>query len=61
MMKGLGYGAGYKYAHEFEGAKVDQEHLPEKLKNKKYYIPTDRGLEKNISEKLNKRRIGKEL
>lgn len=57
MMKGLGYGAGYKYAHEFKNAEVDQQHLPERLKNKHYYQPTDRGLEKNISEKLNKRRI----
>jgi len=55
MMKGLGYGAGYKYAHEFEGAKVDQQHLPERLKNARYYKPSDRGLEKNISEKLKRR------
>lgn len=52
MMKGLGYGAGYKYAHEFEGAKVDQQHLPERIKNKKYYHPTDRGLEKKIRDRL---------
>ena len=56
MMKGLGYGRGYKYAHDFEGAKVDQQHLPERLRGKRYYCPTDRGLEKNISEKLDKRR-----
>lgn len=45
MMKELGYGAGYKYAHDFEGAKVDQQHLPEELKDRKYYEPTDRGWE----------------
>ncbi len=51
LMKNLGYGKGYKYAHDFAGAKVDQEHLPERLKGKKYYFPTDRGLEKKISSK----------
>ena len=36
LMKDLGYGKGYKYAHNFPNAKVDQEHLPEKLKGRKY-------------------------
>ncbi|MDO8600466.1 MAG: replication-associated recombination protein A [bacterium] len=39
MMKGLGYGKGYKYAHDAPDAKVMQEHLPEKLKGGKYYKP----------------------
>jgi putative ATPase len=37
LMKDLGYGKGYKYAHNFPDAKVEQEHLPEELKGKKYY------------------------
>jgi putative ATPase len=37
MMKEMGYGRGYKYAHNYEDAKVDQEHMPEELKGKKYY------------------------
>lgn len=45
LMKTLGYGKGYKYAHDFEGAKVDQEHLPASLKGRRYYRPTDRGWE----------------
>jgi len=45
LMKQMGYGKNYKYAHNFEDAKVDQQHLPDKLKGKKYYFPTDRGLE----------------
>lgn len=45
LMKKLGYGKGYKYAHDFEGAKVDQEHLPPSLKGRRYYSPTDRGWE----------------
>jgi len=36
LMKNLGYGKGYKYAHNFKDAKVDQEHLPEELKGRKY-------------------------
>lgn len=37
LMKGLGYGRDYKYAHDFEGAKTDMVCLPEKLKGRKYY------------------------
>lgn len=39
LMKGLGYGAGYKYAHDYDGAKVEQEHLPESLRGRRYYEP----------------------
>ncbi len=52
LMKELGYGKGYKYAHDYEGNFVKQEHMPEKLKGKKYYLPTDNGFEKEISERL---------
>lgn len=45
LMKELGYGAGYRYAHDFEGAQVDQEHLPDSLRGRVYYRPTDRGFE----------------
>jgi len=39
LMKDLGYHKGYKYAHDYKNSKVEQEHLPEKLKGKKYYLP----------------------
>jgi len=52
LMKDLGYGAGYKYAHHFEGGYVVQEHLPPELKGKKYYFPTDRGFEREIKQRL---------
>lgn len=39
LMRDLGYHKGYKYAHDFKNAKVDQEHLPERLKGRKYYQP----------------------
>jgi len=51
LMKGLGYGKGYKYAHDFKDAKVDQEHLPPSLKGRKYYRPTDRGFEAELRKR----------
>jgi putative ATPase len=53
LMKELGYGKDYKYSHDFKDAKVVQEHLPDLLKGKKYYVPTDRGIEKKIKDRLN--------
>ncbi|MBI5492837.1 MAG: replication-associated recombination protein A [Deltaproteobacteria bacterium] len=54
LMKGLGYGKGYKYPHSFKGAVVEQQYLPDKLKGKRYYKPSDRGYEKEIAERLKK-------
>ena len=42
LMRGMGYGKGYKYAHDYEGAKVDQQHLPDELKDASFYRPTER-------------------
>jgi len=42
LMKSLGYGKGYQYAHDHEGGVADQIHLPEKLKGRKVYRPTPR-------------------
>jgi len=52
LMKKLDYSKGYKYAHDFEGHIVNQQHLPDELADRKYYIPSDEGLEKRISERL---------
>jgi putative ATPase len=52
FMKGLGYGKGYRYAHDFANARVEQEHLPEELRGKRFYEPTDRGYEKTIRDSL---------
>ncbi len=52
LMKELGYGEGYRYAHDYEEAVVSQEHLPEELRGKRFYEPTDRGYEKMIGERL---------
>jgi len=47
----LGHGEGYKYAHDFEGHVVAQEHLPEK---RKYYEPSDQGFELKVRERMEK-------
>ena len=52
LMKDIGYGKGYKYAHDYNDAVVDQTHLPEKLLTRKYYKPADRGFEKELIERL---------
>jgi putative ATPase len=52
LMRELGYSEGYKYAHEYEDAYVEQEYLPESLRGRVYYRPTDRGLEAEIAKRL---------
>jgi len=45
LMRRLGYGEGYRYAHDFPGAKVDQQHLPDELEHSKFYEPGEDGWE----------------
>jgi putative ATPase len=52
LMANLGYGRGYQYAHDAPDAVVDQEHLPEALRGRTYYRPTERGLEKDLGARL---------
>ena len=52
LMKELGYGSGYRYAHDYEGAYVPQEYLPQELEGKVFYRPGDLGFEKKIAERL---------
>ena len=52
LMKQMGYGKGYKYAHDFEGHIVNQEHLPEKLRGKRYYVPSELGFEAKIKRRF---------
>jgi len=60
LMRHLGYGKGYRYAHAEEDAVIDQQHLPDELEGMKFYHPTDRGLEKEIGERLERwRRLRK--
>jgi putative ATPase len=52
LMKKLGYGAGYQYAHDAPDARVDQEHLPAPLRGRQYYRPTTRGFEADLARRL---------
>ncbi len=52
LMKELGYGAGYRYAHDAPGHYVAQEYLPESLRARQLYQPRGMGFEKKIAERL---------
>lgn len=52
LMASLGYGAGYRYAHDAEHAVVAQQHLPDILAGRVYYHPTTRGFEQTISQRI---------
>jgi putative ATPase len=52
LMKGLGYGKGYQYAHDVEGKVADMDCLPDSLKGRKYYHPEDTGEESEIKRRL---------
>jgi putative ATPase len=52
LMKDEGYGEDYKYPHDFPLHFVQEMYLPEKLKNKKYYNPTNLGREKALKDRL---------
>ena len=52
LMKHLGYGKGYQYAHDLETKVANMQCLPDNLKNRQYYEPTNQGVEKRIRERL---------
>ena len=52
LMKGLGYGQGYQYAHDVEGKIADMQCLPDNLRDRTYYHPTEEGVEKRIRERM---------
>jgi len=52
LMKDLGYGKEYKYAHSYEGNFVDQDFLPQEIKSKRFYTPQDNDQEHKILERL---------
>ena len=56
LMKGLGYGRGYKYAHDEAEGVASMSCLPEHLAHKRYYEPTDRGIEGRIRDALERAR-----
>jgi putative ATPase len=50
--RAMGYGTGYRYAHDHEGGVVAQEHLPESLSGHRYYDPSDHGAEREVAHRL---------
>ena len=52
LMKDEGYGKGYKYAHDFEEGIVGQQNLPENIDGRRYYTPTDRGFERDLTRRM---------
>ena len=52
LMKGLGYGQGYQYAHDMESKVADMQCLPDNLRDRVYYQPTNEGIEKRIRERM---------
>jgi putative ATPase len=52
LMKGLNYGKGYQYAHDVEGKVANMQCLPDNLRDRVYYHPTNEGIEKRIRERL---------
>ncbi|HXZ31320.1 MAG TPA: replication-associated recombination protein A [Terriglobales bacterium] len=52
LMKGLGYGKGYQYAHDVEDKVADMQCLPDNLRGRVYYDPTNEGVEKRLRERI---------
>ncbi|MBS1551605.1 MAG: replication-associated recombination protein A [Bacteroidetes bacterium] len=52
LMKDLNYGNEYRYSHDFENNFTEQQYLPDELKDRIYYSPTENGEEKNIKKRL---------
>ena len=56
LMEKIGYGRGYRYAHDFPEGYVKQQHLPPELEGRVYYEPTEHGYEKHIKRRMEKLR-----
>ena len=52
LMKDIGYGEGYKYAHDYPEHFVEQQNLPDSLQGRQYYSPSDQGYEKQVADRL---------
>ena len=52
LMEDLGYGKEYKYPHDYPDHFVEEEYLPENLRGRTYYHPTEQGFEKEIKKRL---------
>jgi putative ATPase len=52
LLKDLGYGRGYEYVHDQEDQVVGHAHLPDTLRGKQYYVPTENGAEGDVRERM---------
>src|SRR5262249_15257899 len=52
LMKDLGYGSGYQYAHGQAGRIADQQHLPDELEGRRFYEPTGEGYEAEVAKRM---------
>ena len=52
LMRNQNYGKGYQYAHDYEGGFTPTQNLPDNLKDKRYYQPSDYGYESEVSDRL---------
>jgi putative ATPase len=52
LMKNVGYGKGYQYAHDYDEKVTNMPCLPENLAERNYYHPTDQGFEQRIRQRL---------
>ncbi len=59
LMREMGYGKGYRYAHDFKDGYVVQDYLPDDIAGNQFYFPTDRGYEKMIAGRLKQWRMMK--
>ena len=59
LMKAMGYGTGYQYAHDLDAKVADMQCLPDNLKDRVYYHPTEEGVEKRIKARLEEIRKAK--
>jgi putative ATPase len=60
LMKDLGYGKGYRYAHDEAEGVAEMECLPESLRGRRYYVPTERGAETDLNARLEAARLIRE-
>jgi len=58
LMKGLGYGKGYQYAHDFEAGVAPMDCLPPSLRGRRYYYPKSRGFERRLADRLERLKEG---
>jgi putative ATPase len=59
-MKQHGIGVGYRYSHDYEGADIEQQYLPDAIAARRYYLPTDQGYEATIAARMTSRAEARE-